>query len=214
MIAGSIVLWSPGARRCCAPSTGSTRCSRARRCSSLNNLVLVGLCFVVFWGTFFPLISEASPGNEAQRRAAVVRPLHGAAGPGAGAAVAGSGPLIAWRRVDRRERCGATFAAPAAGRRCSTLVGAARHGGVARSRCALAMFCLAAFMLAAVGQEFWRGDARAAGDQPASPRPSRWSRSCGATAGATAATWCTSGSRCCSSASRRRRRSSTCATCA
>src|SRR5439155_1102436 len=25
----------------------------------LNNLVLVGLCFVVFWGTFFPLISEA-----------------------------------------------------------------------------------------------------------------------------------------------------------
>src|SRR6185312_16204133 len=25
----------------------------------LNNLVLVGLCFVIFWGTFFPLISEA-----------------------------------------------------------------------------------------------------------------------------------------------------------
>src|SRR3954453_21963192 len=24
----------------------------------LNNLVLVGLCFVIFWGTFFPLISE------------------------------------------------------------------------------------------------------------------------------------------------------------
>ena len=25
----------------------------------LNNLALVGLCFVILWGTFFPLISEA-----------------------------------------------------------------------------------------------------------------------------------------------------------
>src|SRR3712207_2516819 len=31
----------------------------------LNNLVLVGMCFVVFWGTFFPLISEALSGEEA-----------------------------------------------------------------------------------------------------------------------------------------------------
>ena len=31
----------------------------------LNNLVLVALCFVVFWGTFFPLISEAVTGDEA-----------------------------------------------------------------------------------------------------------------------------------------------------
>src|SRR5205807_7585033 len=30
-----------------------------------NNLVLVGLCFVIFWGTYFPLISEALTGNEA-----------------------------------------------------------------------------------------------------------------------------------------------------
>ena len=29
-----------------------------------NNLVLVALCFVVFWGTFFPLISEALTGNK------------------------------------------------------------------------------------------------------------------------------------------------------
>jgi len=31
----------------------------------LNNLVLVALCFVVFWGTFFPLISEAATGTKA-----------------------------------------------------------------------------------------------------------------------------------------------------
>src|SRR3954471_6134197 len=31
----------------------------------LNNLVLVGLAFVIFWGTFFPLISEAVTGTKA-----------------------------------------------------------------------------------------------------------------------------------------------------
>src|SRR4051795_3523154 len=31
----------------------------------LNNLVLVGLCFVIFWGTFSPLISEAATGTKA-----------------------------------------------------------------------------------------------------------------------------------------------------
>ena len=35
----------------------------------LNNLVLVGLCLVIFWGTFFPLISEALTGERGQRRA-------------------------------------------------------------------------------------------------------------------------------------------------
>src|SRR4051794_4080793 len=31
----------------------------------LNNLALVGMCFVIFWGTFFPLISEAVTGTKA-----------------------------------------------------------------------------------------------------------------------------------------------------
>ena len=43
----------------------------------INNLLLVGLCFVVFWGTFFPLISEAVDRDALERRPAVVRPLHG-----------------------------------------------------------------------------------------------------------------------------------------
>ena len=30
-----------------------------------NNVLLVGLCFVVAWGTFFPLISEAFAGRKA-----------------------------------------------------------------------------------------------------------------------------------------------------
>ena len=39
-----------------------------------NNIVLVGLAFVVFWGTFFPLIAEALTRRPQERRAAVVRP--------------------------------------------------------------------------------------------------------------------------------------------
>ena len=53
----------------------------------LNNLVLVALCFVIFWGTFFPLISEAITGERGLGRPAVVRPVHGAAGADARAAV-------------------------------------------------------------------------------------------------------------------------------
>ena len=30
-----------------------------------QNVVLVGLVFVIFWGTFFPLISEAVTGQKA-----------------------------------------------------------------------------------------------------------------------------------------------------
>src|SRR5438128_5230521 len=64
----------------------------------LNNLVLVGLCFVVFWGTFFPLISEAVTGHKASVGPpwfdrytvplALVLVL-----------LSGIGPLLAWRRV-------------------------------------------------------------------------------------------------------------------
>ena len=64
----------------------------------LNNLVLVALCFVVFWGTFFPLISEAVTGTEASvgppwfnryiTPLALVLVL-----------LSGIGPLIAWRRA-------------------------------------------------------------------------------------------------------------------
>src|SRR5258707_15879707 len=64
----------------------------------LNNLVLVALCFVVFWGTFFPLISEAITGTKASVGPpwfsrytvplAIVLVL-----------LSGIGPGIAWRRA-------------------------------------------------------------------------------------------------------------------
>src|SRR3954464_5939833 len=64
----------------------------------LNNLVLVALCLVIFWGTFFPLISEALTGqkesvgppwfNNLTTPLALVLVL-----------LAGIGPVLAWRRV-------------------------------------------------------------------------------------------------------------------
>ena len=64
----------------------------------VNNLLLVGLCAVIFWGTFFPLISEAITGDERSVGPpffnAVTTPL----------AIllvlfTGIGPLLAWRQV-------------------------------------------------------------------------------------------------------------------
>ncbi len=64
----------------------------------VNNLLLVALCAVVFWGTFFPLISELFTGNKASLAApwfdryttplAILLVLF-----------TGIGPLLAWRRV-------------------------------------------------------------------------------------------------------------------
>src|ERR1700716_9867 len=63
-----------------------------------NNLVLVALCFVIFWGTYFPLISEALNGREAS-----VGPPWFDRCPVPLALVlvllSGIGPVIAWRRA-------------------------------------------------------------------------------------------------------------------
>ncbi len=120
----------------------------------LNNVVLVGLCFVIFWGTFFPLISEAVTGTRASVGPlwfdrytvplAIVLVL-----------LSGIGPLVAWRRVT-----------PAGARRSlgiPSLTAAATATvllavpGVAARPAALALFAVAAFVVAAVAQELTRG---------------------------------------------------------
>jgi len=119
-----------------------------------NNLVLVGLAFVVFWGTFFPLISEAVTGSKAAvgppwfdryvTPLALVLVL-----------LSGIGPALAWGGFSRA-RLASTFAAPlVAG--LLVLLGLASVGGIARKPLALAMFCAAAFTLTAISQELWRG---------------------------------------------------------
>ncbi len=120
----------------------------------VNNLLLVGLCVVIFWGTFFPLISELFTGQKSSLAApwfdryttplAIVLVLF-----------TGIGPLLAWRKVSasslwRVVRAPAAMAALVTVL-LATVTDAASHPP------ALAMFGLAAFALTALGQEFWRG---------------------------------------------------------
>jgi cytochrome c-type biogenesis protein CcmF len=152
MIAGSIVLVAGRAESLRSEHRLDSLLSR-EAAFLLNNLVLVALCFVVFWGTFFPLISEAVTGDEASvgppwfdryvTPLALVLVL-----------LSGIGPLIAWRRatVANLRR---SFALPAG---TALLVALALPlAGVTGSVTALLMFAFAAFVVAAVGQEFWRG---------------------------------------------------------
>lgn len=131
-----------------------------------NNLVLVALCFVIFWGTYFPLISEALTGNEASVGPpwfdrytvplALVLVL-----------LSGIGPVIAWRRATLAN-ARRNFLVPLA---CALLTLAGLLGsGVTQKPFALAMFCCAAFVLGSVGQEFYRG-ARARRAMAGEPAP-------------------------------------------
>jgi cytochrome c-type biogenesis protein CcmF len=132
-----------------------------------NNVVLVGLCFVIFWGTYFPLISEALTGQAASVGPpwfdrytvplALILVL-----------LAGIGPVIAWRR--------ATFANARRNLLAPTLTGLLTLvvllvAGVTQKPLALAMFSLAAFVLGSVSQELSRGvRARMASAGEAPPR--------------------------------------------
>ncbi len=119
-----------------------------------QNLVLVAMVFVIFWVTFFPLISEALTGTKVSVGPPAFRPF---IVPLALILVllSGIGPIIAWRRVTvanlRRN-----FALPAARgwrrswRCCWPAASASRPF-------ALIMFALGAFVVASVVQELWRG---------------------------------------------------------
>jgi cytochrome c-type biogenesis protein CcmF len=122
----------------------------------VNNLLLVALCATVFWGTFFPLISELFTGERSSLAApwfdryttplAILLVLF-----------TGIGPLLAWRRVSwataRRVFLAPLAAAAAVG------TGLVLLTDVAAEPWALALFVFAAFALVGLAQEFWRGAA-------------------------------------------------------
>ena len=120
----------------------------------LNNLVLVGLCLVIMWGTFFPLISEAITGTEASVGPPwfdrLVTPLALVL-----VLLTGIGPMLAWRRFTP-SALWRVVSVPVAVAGV-TLVLLLTLTNAADSPPSLAMFCLVAFVLAAVGQELWRG---------------------------------------------------------
>jgi cytochrome c-type biogenesis protein CcmF len=122
----------------------------------VNNLLLVALCAAIFWGTFFPLISELFTGERSSLAApwfdryttplAIVLVLF-----------TGIGPLLAWRRIswDAAKR---VFFVPAIVGALAA-VGLALLTDAARRPWALALFAFAAFALTGLAQEFWRGAA-------------------------------------------------------
>ena len=119
----------------------------------LNNLVLVLLCVVIWWGTFFPLISEALTG---QRHTFGPPMFDRLTVPLALALVllSGIGPLIAWRRATAAN-LRRNFTAPL-GVAAAALVFALALGA-GRQPDALIMFVLAGFVIGGVGQELVRG---------------------------------------------------------
>jgi cytochrome c-type biogenesis protein CcmF len=152
MIAGSVYLVVT--RRAALRSEHRLDSLLSREAAFLgNNLVLVGLAFVVFWGTFFPLISEAVTGT----KAAVGPPWFDRyTVPLALVLVllSGIGPVIAWRRATlanvRRN-----FLWPVTGA-LAVLVALVAFG-VTESATALIMFVCAAFVVGVLSQELGRG---------------------------------------------------------
>jgi cytochrome c-type biogenesis protein CcmF len=120
----------------------------------LQNMVLVALAAVVFWLTFFPLISEAITGQQTSVGPPVfahfVVPLALIV-----VALSGIGPIISWRRVTVA-KLKRSFAFPVAVG-LGTYVVLAFVSGVTQHVFAYIMFGFGAFVVASVAQEFFRG---------------------------------------------------------
>jgi cytochrome c-type biogenesis protein CcmF len=119
-----------------------------------QNLVLVAMVFVIFWVTFFPLISEALTGTKVSVGPPAFRPF---IVPLALILVllSGVGPIIAWRRVTRAN-LRRNFTIPVLVG-LTTVVVLLVSSDAASRPFALIMFGLGAFVLATVVQEVWRG---------------------------------------------------------
>jgi cytochrome c-type biogenesis protein CcmF len=119
-----------------------------------QNLLLVAITAVVFWITFFPLISEAITGTEVSVGPPAFRPF---VIPLALIVVglSGIGPIIAWRRVTL-SKLRRNFAFPTAVL-AVTLIALALVPGVTGHLFAYLMFGVGGFALATVAQEFFRG---------------------------------------------------------
>ena len=117
-----------------------------------NNLMLVGIAFAVFWGTIFPVLSEAVRGVKITVGPPFFNRVNGPLALGL-VFLMGVGPLIAWRRTTANNLI-RSFAAPvtmgvATGIVCGAI-------GI-REWYVLTGFSLAAFVLGTVLVEFRRG---------------------------------------------------------
>ncbi|MFQ5914291.1 MAG: heme lyase CcmF/NrfE family subunit [Nitrospinota bacterium] len=118
----------------------------------LNNLILVGAAFSIWWGTVFPLISEAVTGT----RITIGPPFFNRVNGPIGLALillVGVGPLIAWRRASAKQLKKHFFLPLAVG----FLAGWVLFALGMRSFLAILAFSLIAFVLVTIVDEFYRG---------------------------------------------------------
>jgi len=122
----------------------------------VNNLLLVGMTAVIFWGTFFPLISELFTGEKASLAAPwfdrYTTPLAILL-----VVFTGIGPLLAWRRVSW-ESAKRVFRLPLVVG-AVTAVALVLFTDAESNLWALALFAFAGFALTGLAQEFWTGAA-------------------------------------------------------
>ena len=118
-----------------------------------NNLMLVGIAFAVFWGTIFPVLSEAVRGVKITVGPPFFNRVNGPLALGL-VFLMGIGPLIAWRRTTA-DNLVRSFAAPVA-------IGVAT-GIVAAAAGLRQWYVLTAFSLAAFVHRHRRWSSSAAG---------------------------------------------------
>jgi cytochrome c-type biogenesis protein CcmF len=117
-----------------------------------NNLILVGIAFAVFWGTMFPVISEAVRGV----KITVGPPFFNKVNAPLGLILLllmGIGPVIAWRRATWRH-VQKNFAVPGA---VGLLAGIVCFVLGVRNYWAIVSFSLIFFVLSTIVGEFYRG---------------------------------------------------------
>ncbi len=117
-----------------------------------NNLILVGIAFAVFWGTMFPVISEAVRGV----KITVGPPFFNKVNAPLGLVLLflmGVGPVIAWRRASW-SHLKKTFAVPVS---TGLIAGVLCFAGGIRHYWAIVSFSLVFFVLATILVEFYRG---------------------------------------------------------
>ena len=117
-----------------------------------NNLLLVGMAFVILWGTLFPIISELIQGVQVTVGPPFFNRVTTPIGLGL-LALTGIGPLIAWRKAStsnlRRQFTVPVGVALVVATILIVLQFREFYAGVA--------WILAAFVTVAILQEFWRG---------------------------------------------------------
>jgi len=145
-----LVVWRSASLR----STQRLESVVSREASFLfNNWVFMAILAVVFWGTLFPVLSEALRGVKISVGPAFFNTM---AGPLAVILLflTGVGPLVAWRRASP-ESLRRQFALPATVGVVAALVTAIGLGAE-RSLYPLVFWSLGAFVVATIGQEYTR----------------------------------------------------------